>query len=142
MKATVVCSVVSGLFLGLMASAAETYYLSGSVQMDAEAPVSLALTNSAGAAFSVERTGDGTEGDPWTFDFSALDPAAVSVGLGSFHLYCARAVGSRGTIVLHLAGAEMVGANPLAVDAKWGNIPDHIRIVHAGDMAPSAVWIR
>ena len=135
-----------GLVCGSVAAAAETYYLADDVELDAAAPVSIALANADGAEFSVARTGAGTEDDPWVFDFSGLDPAVTKFDMRAHTLYCARdGSAAQKHLVFNLAGAAIAGTGATSFRTWRGEEhanADHLTLVHVGDIAVGGIDTR
>ncbi len=140
--------VATCLFLGLIVSAAtpETYYLSDDVEIDAEEPVSLSLENEEGEAFSVTRSGEGTEDDPWVFDLSTLDPAVTTFDMRDHKLYCARdGEAEQGYFVFNLSGAAISGTGATSFRTWRGEEhanADNLTIVNVGDITMGGIDTR
>lgn len=134
----------AGLMLAGGIASAETYYLDGSQQIDGEAPVSIAFTNSLGAGFNVNRTGDGSSGDPWTFSFSVLPDVAL-VDLGPHMLYCEDSPSDPRTFVFDFAGTNAVGTAGTGIRTYKGTEKrhgDHVKIFNFNDIAIGGINTR
>ncbi len=136
---------MASLLLAAGLARAETYFLKANTQIDGSDPVQISLTNAVGTEFTVTRTGDGSEGDPWTFDFSALNPAATIVDMLGHRLYCARdGDGPRAHISLKLNDADLVGTNAESMNLYWREnvYSDHLVIADAGAIAIGGIDAR
>ena len=90
-------------------SSIEKLTLSASVQIDVADPVTLAFDETINV---VTRTGDGSAGDPWTFDFSTL-PTPTNIVFNEYMLYAT--IPDQKSIALNLSGSSIYGTNDITI---------------------------